>query len=337
MALTNRMWRLSARPNGDVADEDLSWHEEPVAEPKDGEVVVAVRYLALDPSHRVWMNDVPQAPFGPVAVGSVMRGAGLGTVLESRAPSLPVGTTVSGLLGWQTHAVVKASSLFVHSAAFPFTDEQYLGVVNDVGATAWFGVTELARPAAGETFVVSEAAGAVGSIAAQLAKRAGARVIGICSTEPKRRWLEQELKLDHVIDRLAEDLGPGLDRVCPGGIDVYFDNVGGAILDTCLARLRHRARVVLAGASSQYNAIGRPQGPASFYKILDRSAHVQGFSVMDYVDRWGEAFAELGALVSGGQLTYRLDLIDGLPSAVIGLRRLFSGENMGRMVVRVQQ
>lgn len=330
----NRMWRLAARPVGDIKDEDLAWHEEPAREPGDGEVLVETRWLALDPTHRVWMSELPQQ-LPPVRVGEVMRGAAMGTVLASRSPRVAVGTTVSGTLGWQSHPTVKASTLFVHAPELPFSVEDYLGAVNEVGATAYFGVKDIARPTAGETFVVSAAAGAVGSIAGQLAKRAGARVIGIASTPAKVAWLTDTLGFDAVIDRAAEDVAPGLDRLCPGGIDSVFDNVGGPILDACLARLRRRARVALCGSTSTYNAIGRVPGPANFGKILERAARVEGFSVLDFVDRWGEAFADLGALVTGKDLKYRLDVIEGLPHAVVGLRRLFSGENMGRMVIKL--
>lgn len=330
----NRMWRLAARPVGDIKDEDLGWHEEPAREPAEGEVLVETRWLALDPTHRVWMSDLPQ-PLPPVRVGEVMRGTALGTVIASRSPRVAVGATVSGTLGWQSHPTVKASTLFVHAPELPFTVEDYLGAVNEVGATAYFGVKDIARPGPGETFVVSAAAGAVGSLAGQLAKRAGARVIGIASTPAKVAWLTDTLGFDAVIDRAAEDVAPGLDRLCPDGIDSVFDNVGGPILDACLARLKRRARVALCGATSTYNAIGRVPGPSHFGKILERAARVEGFSVIDFVERWGEAFAEIGALVTGKELRYRLDVIEGLPSAVIGLRRLFSGENMGRMVIRL--
>ncbi len=330
----NRMWRLAARPVGDIKDEDLAWHEEPAREPADGEVLVRTEWLALDPTHRVWMSELPQ-PLPPVRVGEVMRGAAMGTVVASRSPRVAVGATVSGTLGWQSHPTVKASTLFVHAPELPFSVDDYLGAVNEVGATAWFGVNDVARPGKDETFVVSAAAGAVGSLAGQLAKRRGARVIGIASTPAKVAWLTDTLGFDAVIDRAAEDVAPGLDRLCPKGIDSVFDNVGGPILDACLGRLRRRARVALCGSTSTYNAIGRVPGPSNFGKILERAARVEGFSVLDYVERWGEAFAEIGSLVTGKDLKYRLDIIEGLPNAVVGLRRLFSGENMGRMVIKI--
>jgi len=331
---TNRMWRLARRPVGDIADEDLTWHEEPAATPGDGELLVEVRYLSLDPTNRTWMSDLP-GYLPPVAVGDVMRGLGLGVVVESRHPRIPVGAKVSGLLGWQTHARVKGDSMFVHDPALDFSDEDYLGVLNHIGATAYFGVTEVAPPRAGDTFVVSAAAGAVGSLAGQIAKMRGARVVGIASTPDKCRYLTDELGFDAAIDRLAEDIGPGLDRTCPKGIDVYFDNVGGPILDACLARINLHARIALCGIISQYNATRPAPGPYHFPNLLIRRAKLEGFIILDYAMRFGEAFAELGAWMKAGKLRYRLDSIQGLENAVVGLRRLFSGENMGKMAVKV--
>ncbi len=330
---TNRLWRLRRRPEGEIHDDDLSWHEEPARELADGEILVAVRWLSLDPTQRVWMSEMPQY-LPPVQLGEVMRGSGLGVVVESKHPTIAVGAKVSGLLGWQSHAVVAGATVFQHPASLPFSDEDYLGVLNHIGASAYFGVREVAPVSAGDTFVVSAAAGAVGSIAGQLAKRAGARVVGIASTPAKSAWLT-ELGFDAVIDRLAEDIGPGLDRTCPDGIDVYFDNVGGPILDACLRRLNLHARVALCGLISSYNATRPAPGPVHFPNILMRRARVQGFIVLDYAMRWQEAFTELGAMLGDGSLRYRLDVVQGLPAAVAGLRRLFSGENMGKLAVKV--
>jgi NADPH-dependent curcumin reductase len=330
----NRMWRLARRPVGEIADEDLTWHEAPIGELADGEVLVRVRYLSLDPTNRMWMSDLP-GYLPPVELGAVMRGTGLGVVEESRHPTLPAGTLVSGMLGWQSHAKVRGDSLFVHDPRLPFTHEDYLGVINHIGATAFFGVREIGKVAAGDTFVVSAAAGAVGSLAGQIARLQGARVVGIASTPEKCRWLKEELGFDETIDRLAEDIGPALDRTCPGGVDVYFDNVGGPILDAALARINLHARVVLCGMISQYNAKKGSPGPAHFPNLLVRRGRVEGFIILDYALRFGEAFAALGEWMKDGKLKYRLDSIDGLDKAVVGLRRLFTGENMGKMVVKV--
>lgn len=331
---TNRMWRLARRPVGDIADEDLTWHEEPIGELGDGEVLVRVVYLSLDPTNRVWMSDLP-GYLPPVAIGDVMRGTGLGIVEESRNPNVPVGATVSGMLGWQSHAKLPGSGLFVHDPQLPFSHEDYLGVVNHIGATAYFGVREIGKVAAGDTFVVSAAAGAVGSLAGQIARLQGARVVGIASTPQKCAWLKDELGFDEVIDRLAEDIGPALDLTCPGGIDVYFDNVGGAILDAALARINLHARIALCGMISQYNSKKAPPGPPHFPNLLVRRGRVEGFIILDYAMRFPEAFAALGGWMKEGKLKYRLDSIEGLDKAVVGLRRLFSGENMGKMVVKV--
>lgn len=331
---TNRMWRLARRPVGDIADEDLTWHEEPIGELGEGEVLVRVIYLSLDPTNRVWMSDLP-GYLPPVAIGDVMRGTGLGVVEESRHPSVPVGATVSGMLGWQSHARLPGNGLFVHDPQLPFSHEDYLGVVNHIGATAYFGVREIGKVSEGDTFVVSAAAGAVGSLAGQIARLQGARVVGIASTPQKCAWLKDELGFDEVIDRLAEDIGPALDRTCPGGIDVYFDNVGGAILDAALARINLHARIALCGMISQYNSKKAPPGPPHFPNLLVRRGRVEGFIILDYAMRFPEAFAALGGWMKEGKLKYRLDAIEGLDKAVVGLRRLFSGENMGKMAVKV--
>jgi NADPH-dependent curcumin reductase CurA len=334
MATINRTWRLARRPVGDIADDDLTWQEEPLRELADGEVRLRTRYLSLDPTNRTWMNDLP-GYLPPVRIGDVMRGLGLGVVEESRHPQVPVGARVSGRIGWQSHPTLRGDELFVHDPALPFSDEDYLGVLNHIGATAWIGVKEIAPVRSGETFVVSAAAGAVGSLAGQLAKQEGARVVGIASTPEKCRWLTEELGFDEAIDRRAEDIGPGLDRTCPDGIDVYFDNVGGPILDACLARINLHARIALCGMISQYNATRPPPGPNHFGNLLIRRGKIEGFIILDYAMRFGEVFAALGAQMSAGKLTYRLDVIEGLDHAVAGLRRLFTGENMGKMVVRV--
>lgn len=330
----NRMWRLARRPVGEIADEDLTWHEEPIGELAEGEVLVATRYLSLDPTNRAWMSEVPTY-LPPVGLGDVMRGTGLGVVADSRHPAVPVGATVSGMIGWQSHAKVRGESLFVHDPKLPFSDEDYLGVINHIGATAYFGVREIAAVKPGDVFVVSAAAGAVGSLAGQIAKADGAYVVGLASTPQKCAWLKEELGFDDVIDRLAEDIGPALDRACPKGIDVYFDNVGGPILDACLARINLHARIALCGLISQYNAKKPSPGPMYFPHLLTRRARAEGFIILDYAMRFGEAFAALGGWMKDGKLKYRLDSLDGLDKAVIGLRRLFTGENMGKMVVKV--
>jgi NADPH-dependent curcumin reductase CurA len=326
------MWRLARRPVGDLADHDLVLEEAPAGAPGAGEVLVRVLWLSLDPTYRAWMSDLP-GYLPPVKLGEVMRGMGLGEVVESRHVGLPVGTLVSGVLGWQSHAVVRGDGLLPVDPSFP--PEAHLAVLDHIGATAYFGVKEIAPPRPGETFVVSAAAGAVGSLAGQIAKLEGARVVGIASTPEKCRWLTEELGFDAAIDRKAEDVAKGLDRTCPKGIDVYFDNVGGAILDACLARIRTHARIALCGLISQYNATSPPPGPKYFANLLVRRARLQGFIILDYIPRYPEAFAALGGWLRDGTLKYRLDVVEGLDQAVAGMRRLFRGDNTGKMAVRI--
>jgi NADPH-dependent curcumin reductase len=333
MPIARHTWRLARRPVGEIADQDLTFQEESLADPGDGEVLVATRFLSLDPTYRAWMSELP-GYLPPVPIGDVMRGMGVGEVVASNHPRIPVGANVSGMLGWASHAVLKGDSLQLLDPAFSL--EEYVAVLNHIGATAYFGVKEVAPVKKGDTFVVSAAAGAVGSLAGQIAKIEGAgRVVGIASTPEKCRWLTDELGFDAAIDRKAEDIGPGLDRTCPKGIDVYFDNVGGPILDACLARIRLHARIALCGLISQYNATKPPPGPHYFPNILVRRARLEGFIILDYGPRFGEAFAALGTWLREGKLEYRLETVDGLPAAVEGLRRLFRGENTGKMAVKV--
>ncbi len=331
---TNRMWRLARRPSGDIVDGDLTFHEEPVADLADGEILVRVQWLSIDPTNRAWMNETPTY-LPPVPLGDVMRGMGMGIVEASRNPRVPVGALVTGLTGWQTHARVPGDSLQRLDPNL-FSAEDYLGVINHIGATAYFGVKEIGSVKPGDTFVVSAAGGAVGSLAGQFAKKLGARVVGIASTPEKCAWLRDELGFDDTIDRLAEDIKAGLDRTCPKGIDVYFDNVGGPILDACLARLRLHARIALCGLISGYNAERPPPGPPHFPNILVRRARIEGFIILDYIPRFPEAFATLAPMLADGSLKYRLDIVDGIDHTITALRRLFTGANTGKVVVRVQ-
>lgn len=304
------MWRVARRSGTELAGDDLAWHEEPAGEPAEGELLVRVHHVVLDPT--LW------AALPPAAVGDVVPAAGLGVVLESRAAEVPAGARVSGLFGGRTHARVPAAQVFVHDPAQGFTDEDYLGALNHLGVTAYVGVREVARPTGGETFVVTQAAGAVGSLAGQLAKLDGARVVGIASSAERCEWLTRELGFDAAIDRGAEDLGPALARACPDGIHACLDGLGGPVLDACLAHLALQARVALFASSPAVRAL---PGPAHFPAIAVRRARVQGFSFLDFPLQFEAALAALGDLRRRGKLSYRVDLTDGLEHAVAGLRR----------------
>lgn len=314
----NRMWRVERAPSSaQLGPDDLAWHEEPVPEPADGELVVGVRYAVVDPA--LW-SALPAAP------GQVVPGAGLGVVLASRDPAVPVKTTVSGLFGWQTHARIATAQVFVHGDEF--TDEDYLGALNHIGATAYFGVREVAKPQSGETFVVTSAAAAIGSLAGQIAKLDGARVVGIAATPDQRAWLTDELGFDAVIAAppsgatgriVADELVPALTRACPDGIHALLDGMGGPVLDACFSQLAQHARVALFGSSP---AIRAAAGPAYFPALAVRRVRVQGFSFLDYPFQFEAALAALAAWRKEGKLAYRLNITDGLEHAVAGLRRM---------------
>lgn len=329
----NRQWRLARRPTGDLADDNLELVDSPMPEPADGEVLVRTIYLSLDPTHRIWMSDMDQY-MEPVAIGDVMRGGTLGVVESSRDPALAPGDLVQGMWGWQDYAAVPAKTLRrkLPPDGPPLT--AYMGLLGSIGCTAYFGLLELGRPQPGETVVVSAAAGAVGSVAGQIAKIKGCRVVGIAGSDDKGAWITGELGFDAAINYRKEDVLEGLRRHCPDGIDVDFENVGGDILDAVLTCINLNARIVLCGLISQYNVEGW-QGPRMFRNILMKRASVQGFIVTDFLKRFPEALSELEAWLRDGRITYRVDVVDGLENAAGALNRLFTGGNTGKLMVRV--
>lgn len=333
-ARMNAQWRLAARPQGEIKDSDFSWHEEAVPALEDGQVLVRSVYLSIDPTNRIWMSDMKQY-MAPVGLGEVMRGKIHGVVEESRHPDFAAGDIVFGLGGWQRYAVMAASDLFKLPGHAPFPLTAFAAVLNDIGATAYFGLLDIGKPQVGETVVVSAAAGAVGSLVGQIAKIQGCRVVGIAGSADKCAWIRDELGFDAAIDYRTENVGKMLGVHCPDGIDVYFDNVGGAILDAVLARINLRARIPLCGLISSYNATERTPGPYNYANILMKRARVEGFIILDYAPRFGEAVAKLGQWLAEGRLRYRLDVVEGLEHAPAALRGLLTGSNIGKRVVKV--
>lgn len=332
--MDNRQWILVKRPVGDIDDETLALRTAPVRELEDGECLVRNLYLSLDPTNRIWMSDREQY-LPPVAIGDVMRGITIGRVVASRNPRLAVGDAVQGVGGWQDYWVAQggAATKLRDDGNTPLT--LYMGLLGMVGCTAYFGMLEIGNPQAGETVVVSAAAGAVGSIAVQLAKMRGARVIGIAGTDEKCAWLVEELGIDAAINYRREKVYARLRELAPQGVDVYFDNTGGEILDAVLANLALNARIPLCGLISTYNATGRGTGPANYGAILIKRAMVKGFIILDYQARYGEATSALAGWHAQGKLKYRVDVVEGLESAPRALGRLFDGSNQGKLVVRV--
>jgi NADPH-dependent curcumin reductase CurA len=330
----NHQLRLAARPVGLPKPSDWEFTEEPVGEPGEGEVLVKTRYLSLDPAMRGWMNE-GRSYIAPVGIGEVMRAGGVGDVIVSGHPSLSEGDQVSGLLGAQEYAVVSGDAVTkvdTNLAPLPV----YLSTLGMPGMTAYFGLLDIGKPKEGETVVVSGAAGAVGGVVGQIAKIKGARAVGIAGGPEKCRHVVEELGFDAAIDYKAGDVAKALHQHCPDGIDVYFDNVGGEILDAALAQLARHARVPLCGAISQYNAEGAMRGPSNYMSLLVNHASMTGFVILDYFDRLAEGAKEMGAWFAEGKLKSVEDIATGgierFPDTLL---RLFRGENLGKLCLEV--
>jgi NADPH-dependent curcumin reductase CurA len=304
-----------------------------VPEPGDGEVLVEVLYISLDPAMRGWMSDI-RSYVPPVGIGEVMRAFVAGRVLVSNHPRLAPGDHVTGLLGVQEYAVVPGDSLVkVDTGLAPLP--VYLGTLGMPGMTAYFGLLDIGRPAAEETVVVSGAAGAVGGVVGQIAKLKGARAVGIAGGAEKCRHVVEELGFDAAIDYKGQDVAAGLREHCPKGIDVYFDNVGGEILDAALARLARHARVVICGAISQYNATSPVAGPSNYLSLLVNHASMTGFVVSDYGKRYADGAREMAGWLGEGEISSREDVAEGFENFPDTLLRLFNGENTGKLVLKV--
>jgi hypothetical protein len=333
MDLVNHQFRLAARPVGLPKPGDWQYTEEPIPEPGDGEVLVKIRYIGLEPAMRGWMNE-GRSYIPPVQIGDVMRGFAAGEVIASNHPNIVAGDHVSGLLGVQEYAVANGDGVFkLDTGLAPL--ETYLGTLGMPGMTAYFGLIDIGRPAEGETVVVSGAGGAVGGAVGQIAKIKGCRVVGIAGGSEKCSYV-RELGFDATIDYKSGDVMKALGEQCPKGIDVYFDNVGGEILDAALAHLARHARVVICGAISQYNSGGAMRGPANYMSLLVNHASMTGFVFSDYLDRLPEAAQALGGWVASGELSSREDIAEGgIEKFPDTLLRLFSGENTGKLVLEV--
>jgi hypothetical protein len=307
--------------------------EEPAGEPKDGELLVHVLYISLDPAMRGWINE-RRSYVAPVAIGEVMRALGVGIVTASRNSRFAVGDHVSGSFGVQEYALTDGRGVTkVDPKIVPLP--KYLSVLGMPGMTAYFGLLDTGQPKAGETVVVSAAAGAVGAIVGQIAKIHGCRVAGIAGGAEKCRYIVHELGFDAAIDYKSEDVSVALRKHCPNGIDVYFDNVGGAILEAALANLARGARIVICGAISQYNVTGPIAGPRNYMSLLVNRASMKGMLVMDYVDRYAQAGAQMAAWMATGKLKSREDIVEGLETFPETLLKLFNGENNGKLMLKV--
>src|SRR5262244_135630 len=303
MTLTNHQFRLAARPVGMPKRSDWTYSEEPVPEPSEGELLVKVLYISLDPAMRGWMNE-GKSYVPPVGIGEVMRALTLGRVVASKHPGFATGDFVSGSFGVQEYAVSNGkgvSKVDTKIARLPL----YLSALGMTGLTAYFGLLEIGRPKPGDTVVVSAAAGAVGSVAGQIAKLKGCRAVGIGGGTEKCRYIVDELGFDAAIDYKRGEVKKELQANCPRGVDVYFDNVGGDILDAVLTQLARGARIAICGAISQYNNTGPAKGPANYRYLLINRASMTGFLVFDYAERYGQAVRELAGWLTAGKLKSR--------------------------------
>jgi NADPH-dependent curcumin reductase CurA len=311
---------------------DWSITEDDVPEPKDGELLVRVSHISLDPAMRGWMNE-GRSYIAPVGIGDVMRAGGAGRVVASKHPKFKEGDEVAGSFGVQQYAISDGKGVRKVDTRFAPL-ERYLGALGMPGMTAYFGLLDIGKPSPGQTVVVSGAAGAVGSVVGQIAKIKGCRVVGIAGGADKCKYLVDELHFDAAIDYKSEDVKDALKRHCPTGIDVYFDNVGGDILEAALARLALHARIVVCGAISQYNATTPPKGPANYLSLLVNRASMTGMVVFDYAERYGEAARDMAKWIAEGKLIAREDVVrGGIEAFPETLLKLFKGENLGKLVL----
>jgi len=335
MTEINRRLLLKTRPEGRVKNSDFDLVEEAVPTIGEGEALVRTTYLSLDPTNRVWMTDQP-GYLPPVQIGEVMRSGGLGRIVESNSPKYKVGQLVNGFTGWQDYVVASDSLPFTPlPEGLPVDDSAFLGALGMTGLTAYFGITDVAKVQDGDTVVISAAAGAVGSVAGQIAKILGARVVGIAGGPEKCAWLTDELGFDAAVDYKASDWREQLKAATPGGIDVNFENVGGEIMEAVFARLKIGGRVALCGLISDYNNPDDPVGLRNFGAIITKRATVQGFLILDYFNEIKDATMQLGQWLAEGKLQSRETVVEGLENTPESLNLLFDGGNTGKLVVKI--
>ena len=338
-SLVNHQVRLAARPVGLPKPSDWQFTEAPVAEPADGGVLVKTLALSLDPAMRGWMNE-GKSYIPPVGIGEVMRAGGVGVVVASKNAAFAVGDHVTGGPGVQEYFLTPGDQ--IKRTGLAKIDlrvgslTQWLNVLGMPGMTGYFGLMDVGQPKAGETVVVSGAAGAVGQTVGQIAKIHGCRVVGIAGGPAKCEWVVKELGFDACIDYKSQPVKDGLKAHCPAGVDIYFDNVGGEILDAVLARINRKARIIICGAISQYNNTTPIEGPKNYLSLLVNRARMEGIVVFDYAERYSQAIAEMAGYLKAGRMKSKEDVVTGgIAAFPATLTKLFSGENFGKLVLQV--
>lgn len=341
--MSNRMngqWRLKSRPEGMVKESDFEYVEEPVRELGDNEFLIRNLYFAFEPAMRGWLNDV-KSYVPPVQIGEVMRSSAVGQVIESNNPDFSAGDFVNGQFGWQEYAINSGEPGMMGSVSkVPEGIPPYLvlSALGGTGLTAYFGLLDIGQPEEGDVVVVSGAAGATGSVAGQIARIKGAsKVVGIAGGETKCKWLTEELGFDAAIDYKSENVMDRLREECPKGINVFFDNVGGDILDDALLNMAQNGRIALCGGISQYNESELPPGPKNYMQLVIRRCRMEGFIVIDYVHRAGEAIKDLSAWIASGELKHGEDIQEGIENTPKTFLRLFEGKNVGKQLLKIAE
>lgn len=333
MSEQNRRLVLAKRPSGLVDGRTTRLETEQVPDLKDGEALVKVRYLSIDPTIRTWMDDVPSY-LPPIQLDEVIRSGGVGEVVDSRSDAYQPGQLLFGMTGWQDYVIADTGEHAMQVLPEGVPPTTAMGILGVTGMTAYFGVIDVGQVKEGDVVVVSGAAGATGSAAGQIAKIKGAeKVVGIAGGPEKCAYLVTELGFDDAIDYKSDNVAKRLRETCPDGIDLYFDNVGGSILNDCLAKLAMRGRVVLCGAISNYNSDGPPQGPSNYLALLIRRGRMEGFLIFDYLDRFPAAQAEVAGWLAEGKIKSSEHIVEGLENAPDALNLLFSGGNTGKVIV----
>jgi NADPH-dependent curcumin reductase len=332
----NRRLVLAKRPTGPVEHTDVRVERVDVPELGSGEALIHNRFISIDPTIRTWMDDAP-GYLPPIAIDEVVRAGGVGEVVRSNSDQYQVGSLVFGLTGWQDYMIAGDAGGMLQVLPPGIEPTAALSVFGTTGMTAYFGLLDVGRVKEGDAVVVSGAAGATGSTVGQIAKIKGASpVVGIAGTPEKCAWLVDELGLDAAINYKTDNVAARLREACPNGIDLYFDNVGGQLLDICLAQLALRGRIVLCGAIATYNERDKIVGPSNYRNLIVKRGRMEGFLILDYLDRFAEAQAEMGTWMAEGKIHYKVHVVDGLEHAPDALNLLFTGGNTGKVIVRVE-
>ena len=334
MTTINKQWRLKARPVGEPSADTWDYTETELPTITDGQLLIRVDYISIDPAMRGWLNDA-KSYIEPVQIGDVMRGGTVGEVIESKHEKFSVGDYVAGHNGVQSYAVSDGTGLHkVDPNLAPLS--YYLGVLGMPGMTGYFGLLKTGEPKAGETVVVSGAAGAVGSLVGQIAKIKGCRVVGIAGGPEKCKFLVDELGFDAAVDYKNEDVKKGLKQACPNGVDVFFDNVGGDILNDVLTQINLRARIVICGAISQYNNTTAVEGPSNYLSLLVNRARMEGIAVFDNIKEYPVAMQDIAGWIQSGNIKVKDHIVEGIETFPDTLMMLFKGENFGKLVLKVE-